>query len=134
MELAKLKEGLEELKSENRQYAVIGVDTVLNLIAEVEKLQGTGVDGYVLGLKMARGLCQSRATQWRSVYESGWRGTDETIGQRLLAERYLEVTAVMDELQSRIDVNDAAKNPCEKHLNVTADHCPEHAPTANGRE
>ena len=74
MELAKLKEGLEELKSENRQYAVIGVDTVLNLIAEVEKLQGTGVDGYVLGLKMARGLCQLRATQWRSVYESGRRG------------------------------------------------------------
>lgn len=108
MELAKLKEGLEELKSENRQYAVIGVDTVLNLIAEVEKLQGTGVDGYVLGLKMARGLCQSRATQWKKIRESEMfdsRGTQAAI----VDGRYLEATAIMDELQARIGANQQEK-------------------------
>jgi hypothetical protein len=104
MELAKLKEGLEELKSENRQYAVIGVDTVLNLIAEVEKLQGTGVDGYVLGLKIAHFLCQSRAKRWKADRESGWFNPDGPLG-KLLDGRYLEATAIMDELLARIGAN-----------------------------
>jgi len=74
-----------------------------------EKIEKVGINGYVWGLKVAHSLCQSRVKQWKKDYESGWHGPDETIGQRFLAERCLEATAIMDELQARIGANQQEK-------------------------
>lgn len=70
-----------------------------------EKIERVGINGYVWGLKIAHGLCQLRARQLKSDYESKSYGPEKTIGQFLLEGRYLEVTAIMDELQARMDAN-----------------------------
>jgi len=69
-----------------------------------EKIEKVGINGYVWGLKIAHGLCQSRARQWKKIRESEMfdsRGTQAAI----MDGRYLEATAIMDELQARMDAN-----------------------------
>lgn len=73
-----------------------------------EKIERVGINGYVWGLKIAHGLCQSRARQWKKDRESGWFSPDSATS-KLLDGRYLEATAIMDELQARIGANQQEK-------------------------